>query len=146
MNIIKNGLQQVHKVLPLAVLPDLNLIHLKNARPPKCHTDGETITLKVFLYNKLESIGIFCKQNATLNNILKNKAGARWSRTHRCWYVPCTKKNYEMLANAISGKAILQTDALKEYLEKKKNKPDKPLATKTNLLQNRKLKRFPYHN
>ena len=126
MNIIKNGLQQVHKVLPLAVLPDLNLIHLKNARPPKCHTDGETITLKVFLYNKLESIGIFCKQNATLNNILKNKAGALWSRTHKCWHVPCTEINYAKLVNTLSGKAILQIDSLKEYLEKKKNKPITP--------------------
>jgi hypothetical protein len=31
-----------------------------------------------------------------------------------------------MPVNALSGKAILQTDLLKEYLEKKKNKPARP--------------------
>lgn len=106
----------------------MNFIHLKNARPAKCRSDGETIILKAFFHNKMECIGIFFRQNATLNYIFQKKAGARWSRTHKCWHVPCTEKNYEMPVNALSGKAILQTDLLKEYLEKKKNKPARPAS------------------
>jgi integrase/recombinase XerD len=104
----------------------VNFIHLKNARPAKCRSDGETITLKAFFHNKMECIGIFFRQNATLNYIFQKKAGVRWSRTHKCWHVPCTEKYYKMPVNALSGKAILQTDLLKEYLEKKKNKPARP--------------------
>jgi hypothetical protein len=106
----------------------VNFIHLKNGRPAKCRSDGEIITLKAFFHNKMECIGIFFRQNATLNYIFQKKAGARWSRTHKCWHVSCTEKNYKMLVNALSGKAILQTDVLKEYLEKKKNKPARPAS------------------
>lgn len=45
--------------------------------------------------------------------------GARWSNTHKCWYVPLNKKNYELLANVLTGKAKLQTGLLKAYLQNK---------------------------
>lgn len=90
----------------------------------------ETITLKALFHNEAECIGIFSRQSTTLNTILKKEAGARWSSTHKCWYVPFGKKNYETLANAVNGKAVLQTDALKEYLVKKKN-IDNPFTANT---------------
>jgi len=105
----------------------------------------ETITLKVFVHNKFECIGIFCEQNATVNNILKSKAGARWSSTHRCWYVPCTKKNYEVLASVISGNAILKTESLKKYLENKKTKPNKLITSKAALNKENKEALQQFH-
>ncbi|HEY8689349.1 MAG TPA: tyrosine-type recombinase/integrase [Chitinophagaceae bacterium] len=103
----------------------------------------ETVTLKAFFHNEMECIGIFSGENATLNTIFQKKAGARWSRTHKCWYMPCTKKNYEMLANALSGKAILQTDLLKQYLENKKNKTVQPLAYKNKSVAKQETKKTP---
>lgn len=45
------------------------------------------------------------------------------SNTHKCWYVPCTEKNYELLGKALEGKALLEVEELKKYLlERKKEK------------------------
>src|SRR5436853_3411693 len=82
----------------------------------------DTVTLQPLFHRGKECIGIFSLQNATLNYYFQ-KAGAKWSRTNKCWYVPCTERDYDVLATAIRGKAILQTDELKKYLlAKKKNK------------------------
>ena len=90
------------------------------------------IILKPLFHNEAECIGIFCRPDAALNTVLKKEAGARWSNTNKCWYVPLTKKNYELLAGVLKGKADLQTGTLKEYLQKKK-KIDavSPVTTKT---------------
>ncbi len=85
----------------------------------------EQVTLKVFWHNGTECIGIFSRQNATLNYYFQKKAEARWSRSHKCWYMPCLEKNYELLCRALVGKAVLDVGELKEYLlERKKKQPD----------------------
>ncbi|MEO8765992.1 MAG: tyrosine-type recombinase/integrase, partial [Ginsengibacter sp.] len=81
----------------------------------------DTVTLQPLFHRGTECIGIFSPRNATLNYYLQ-KAGAKWSLTNKCWYVPCTEKDYEVLARAINGKAVLQTSELKRYLLEKKNK------------------------
>ena len=80
----------------------------------------ETVTLKPLLHRETECIGIFSPQNATLNYYFQKKAGAKWSRTNKCWYMSCNEKNYEILAKTLSGKAVLQTDELKKYLSERK--------------------------
>jgi integrase/recombinase XerD len=75
----------------------------------------ETVMLQPLLHKGTECIGIFSPQNATLNCYFQ-KAGAKWSRTNKCWYVPCSEKNYEQIAKALKGKAFLQTEELKKYL------------------------------
>ena len=75
----------------------------------------EHIKLNAFLHNEKECIGIYARQDATLNYYFQKKAGAKWSKTNKCWYVPCTEKNYQLLAKALKGKAILQVDELKKY-------------------------------
>ena len=57
----------------------------------------ETVTLKPLFHKGTECIAIYSIQNATLNHYFQKKAGAKWSRTNKCWYVPCTEKNYELL-------------------------------------------------
>lgn len=82
----------------------------------------DTVMLQPLFHRGTECIGIFSPQNATLNYYFQRKAGAKWSRTHKCWYIPCTEKNYEQLTKALAGKATLQIDELKKYLlEKKRN-------------------------
>src|SRR5665647_2865445 len=81
----------------------------------------EIVTLKGLLHKRTECIAIYSVQNATLNYYFQKKAGAKWSKTNKCWYVPCTEENYEQLCNALYGKAILQADELKRYLLEKKN-------------------------
>ncbi len=86
----------------------------------------ETVVLKPLQHRGQECIGIYCPQNAMLNHHLQKDSGAKWSRTNKCWHVPLSGKNYQQLSKALKGKAILQTDELKEYLvQKKKNSPTK---------------------
>ena len=94
----------------------------------------ETIVLKPLFHRNNECIGIYSPPSrlpsgVSLNYYFQTKAGAKWSRTHSCWYVPCTEKNYELLAKALRGKAILEVGELKKYLEERKNAKAKP-ATK----------------
>jgi integrase/recombinase XerD len=82
-----------------------------------------TVLLKAFYHKHIECIGIFCDQNATLNYIFQKQARARWSRTNKAWYIPCTEKDYEHLVKLLAGKAVVQKGELKKYLlEKKKTK------------------------
>ncbi len=92
------------------------------------HLRMETVTLKAIFHNEMECIGIFSRQNATLNYYFQKKAGAKWSKTNKCWYVTCTEKNYELLCKALTGKAIVDVKELKQYLlEKKKDNTFHPL-------------------
>ena len=77
--------------------------------------------MRPLFHKDKECIGIYSIQNATLNYYFQTKAGAKWSRTNKCWYIPCTKKNYELLAKTLKGKAVLQAEELKKYLAEKKN-------------------------
>ncbi len=79
----------------------------------------QTITLQPLYHRQQECIGIYCVQNAHLNKCIKEQGGAKWSRTQHCWYMPCTKTNVVQLANALNGKAILQIEPLKKYLQEK---------------------------
>lgn len=76
-----------------------------------------------------ECIGLYYSHSASINRIVKTLPAAKWSQSHKCWYIPCTEKNYELLAGTLQGKTMLQTDELKKYLlEKKKNKAVLPNA------------------
>jgi integrase/recombinase XerD len=104
----------------------------------------ETVILKPLFHNGTECIGIFSPQSATLNYYFQKKAGAKWSRTNKCWYIPCTEKNYEILSKTLSGKAILQPEALKVYLlEKKKHKPVQSIVYPTKTISSQQLKSLP---
>ena len=81
----------------------------------------EMINLKPLLHNKQECIGIYFEQNSVLNSVLL-KAGARWTRTHKCWYIQCSEENYKIIWRAVKGKATLDIKLLKSFLEEKKGK------------------------
>jgi integrase/recombinase XerD len=63
-----------------------------------------------------------------LNHYLQQKASAKWSRTHTCWYLPCTEKNYEQLCCALREKVVLDVLELKKYLSQRKNSKPTPVA------------------
>ncbi|MEO8111996.1 MAG: tyrosine-type recombinase/integrase [Ginsengibacter sp.] len=81
----------------------------------------EAVTLKPLTHKGAECIGIYSRQNAMLNHYYQKQAGAKWSKTNKCWYIPCTEINYEQLCKALSGKAILHIEELKKYLLERKN-------------------------
>jgi len=104
----------------------------------------ETVVLKPLQHRGQQCIGIYFAQNANLQHYIQKQAEARWSRTHKCWYVLYTQQNYGQLARALSGKAILETDALKAFvIEKKISKPLAPKSIQHQEVANAAAKKTP---
>lgn len=82
----------------------------------------QQVVLKPLLHREQECIGIYFEHNAVLNGAIRKAAGARWTRTHKCWYVPLSKESYNKLFVALKGKAGIEQSALHKYLADKKSK------------------------
>jgi len=78
------------------------------------------IILKPLHHRGLECIGIYFERNAVIQSAIQKDAAAKWSRTHGCWYVPCTVENYLHLKTALENKAELEIAELKQFLVEKK--------------------------
>jgi integrase/recombinase XerD len=81
------------------------------------------LTLQPIFHRGAECIALHFAPHAGLQNLLKTNAGARWSKTHRCWWLILSKENYDRLHSACHGIATLDTKALSIYLASKKQTP-----------------------
>ena len=81
----------------------------------------ETITIKPIFYKGEDCIAICFPLLNQLNNIIQKLPGCTWSKTNKCWILPCNKENFSQLSAAVKGKATLETGALRKWLEKRKN-------------------------
>lgn len=82
------------------------------------------IILKPLFHRGQQCIGIYFEKNATVQNIIQKDAGAKWSRTNRCWWIPCKRNNYLLLKDSIGDKASIIAEELKGFF-----KEDKELDT-----------------
>ncbi len=80
----------------------------------------QSVQLKPLLHRNQECIGIYFFNSTVLNNAIQKQAGARWSKTQKCWYIPQQKQNYDKLVKALEGKAVIDYSALSQYLKAKK--------------------------
>ncbi|MFZ1453809.1 MAG: tyrosine-type recombinase/integrase [Ferruginibacter sp.] len=80
----------------------------------------QSVQLKPLLHRNQECIGIYFFNSPVLNNTIQKQAGARWSKTQSCWYIPQQKQNYDKLVKALEGKAVIDYSALSQYLKAKK--------------------------
>jgi hypothetical protein len=60
-----------------------------------------TLTLKPFYHRGKENTGIVFSYNTDLSNSIKKIKDARWSQTHKCWYLPITRQHYDWLKEAV---------------------------------------------
>jgi site-specific recombinase XerD len=82
----------------------------------------QSVILKPLYHRGQECIGIYFEKNGLLQSLIQKQAGAKWSKTHACWYVACNDENYIRLKNALENKAELEIAELKKFLlEKKRN-------------------------
>jgi len=86
------------------------------------------ITLKPFHHRSGEQIGIYFQNNLSLNILVRNKAGARWSQSGRCWYVPLDRQSYEKIKVSLPADIKLETQELRKYLENKNQLSKKTTA------------------
>lgn len=91
------------------------------------------VILKPLFHRGQECIGVYFEHNAVLNGAIRKVAGAKWTRTHKCWYVTLSKENYNKLFFALKGKAEIEQSALHKYLaDKKKTIPAKQITSSVN--------------
>jgi integrase/recombinase XerD len=95
-----------------------------------------TIRLKPMLHRGSEQIGIYYKNDLKLNILTRKEAGATWSQTKKCWYIPLDRKAFEKLNSALKEYAVINTTELKKYLEEKKIREGepKPLVLKKDVI------------
>jgi len=80
----------------------------------------QTIKLKPLHHRGQEVIGIYFTNDAALNLQVRKLFSVKWSQTNKCWYVPLNPQSYNQLKKELKANTILETVALKEYLEKRK--------------------------
>jgi site-specific recombinase XerD len=81
----------------------------------------ETIILRPLHHNREENIGIYFPDVAVLNRAVRKIKKARWTRTHKCWYVPLNKIKYDEILIAFKRLAEIEESELKTYLLKNRN-------------------------
>ena len=87
------------------------------------------VTLKPLYHRGGQCIAIYFPKSSLLQNPVQEQAGAKWSQSHKCWYVPCTGENYLRLKTSLENKAELEITELKKFLlEKRKTNPESTLS------------------
>jgi integrase/recombinase XerD len=81
------------------------------------------VILKPLYHRGQESIGVYFENYPSLNGAIRKNAGAKWSQTNKCWYVPLSKQSYNKLFFALKGKSEIEQSALHFYIAEKKRKP-----------------------
>jgi integrase/recombinase XerD len=82
-----------------------------------------TVTLSVLIKKpkQEERIVLSYKINKEITTAIRKINGIKWCGIHKHWHIPCTKAHYEGLQNAIANFAVIEDEALSQYLIKRKN-------------------------
>ncbi|HRO46540.1 tyrosine-type recombinase/integrase [Agriterribacter sp.] len=83
----------------------------------------ENIRLTSLTHRGKACIALHFTFNITINAILKALPCAAWSRTHKCWYIPLQEADYKAFQQSVSGKATVDTNAIRKYIEESKKEP-----------------------
>jgi len=78
-----------------------------------------TVSLRPLLHRGQENIAVCYEQDQAVNNQVRKLKGARWSQTHRCWYVPLNETSIQSIYTTLEGIAITDDHFLKAYVQKK---------------------------
>lgn len=73
--------------------------------------------VKPFFHRKQESISLHGDFN---DSLVRGTKGIKWSRTYRCWYIPCDENHFNELRSRLAGKAEIDHSELAEYLRQRK--------------------------
>ncbi|MFZ6053518.1 site-specific tyrosine recombinase/integron integrase [Halocola ammonii] len=91
-------------------------------------TNEKSIVLKRFFHRGAKHIGLFFDYDNELITIAKS-LNAKWTRTHRCWYLPEEESTTHKIINAFRGTVFVDAKALyggREPVIKKQEEPPKP--------------------
>lgn len=78
-----------------------------------------TIILKPFHHLGKENIAI-CFTDCALTKSIRQIRGIRWFQARKCWYLPLSKENYDLIKQKVEGIATIETTELRQYLEQRR--------------------------
>jgi site-specific recombinase XerD len=81
------------------------------------------VIIKPLFHRGEQCIGFYFDIDHKILEALKKTGVAKFSMTHKCWYTPLNRENYNRLYFALKGLATIDNSALKKYLDAKKNDP-----------------------
>lgn len=82
----------------------------------------ESLVLKPLLHNGEENIGMYFPNLGVLNKAVRKIKKARWSTTHKCWYVPSNQEKHKEILAAFKGLVKIEQAEMRNYLLEKKKK------------------------
>jgi len=85
------------------------------------------VVLKPLQHRGMECIGIYFEINYKIQGALRKTKVVKFSITHKCWYAPLSRENYNKIFYAVSAMATIEQSALHRYLEEKKTKKPVPV-------------------
>ncbi|HEV7329973.1 MAG TPA: site-specific integrase [Flavisolibacter sp.] len=80
----------------------------------------DTVVLRPLYHRGKETIAIESPNLAAINLAIRRLKDARWSRTHRVWYVPLGREAYEQIIAGLKPLATIDSRLLRAYLDKRK--------------------------
>lgn len=80
------------------------------------------VVLKPLQHQAVECIGIYFEINFKIQGALRKTGVVKFSSTHKCWYTPLSKENYNKIFFALKGLAAIEQSELHRYLAAKKKK------------------------
>lgn len=89
----------------------------------------ETVVLKPLLHRGKECIGIYFDIHFRIQGALQKTGAVKFSGTHKCWYAPLSRENYNKIVAALEGLATVEQHELRQYLEDKKENKEQPLPS-----------------
>jgi site-specific recombinase XerD len=82
----------------------------------------QTVVLRPLHHRGQECIGLYFEINFKLQGALQKTKIVKFSDTHKCWYAPLSKDNYNKIASVLKGNAEIEQSALHDYLSEKTKK------------------------
>lgn len=85
------------------------------------------VILRLLHHRNLQCIGIYFAKNARLQSIIQKETGARWSKTHTCWYIEANEMNLSKLMVALGDKvSVKDSENLKKLISMEEPSPGLP--------------------
>lgn len=81
------------------------------------------VILGYLVHRQQEWISLVGPDELTFNTYMK-KSKALWTRTHKCYLLPCNKKTTEQIRAVLSKVYILDTEPLRQGLLSRKKQAD----------------------
>ncbi|MBD0288204.1 MAG: tyrosine-type recombinase/integrase [Flavisolibacter sp.] len=97
-----------------------------------------TLLLKPLYHRDKEVIGLFFPYSKELDLAIRKIKDVRWSKTHKCWYLPLNEQAYQQLITSVKPLAVVDKKALQQYLQKRKQVANAQ-STAVNPLQSTQL-------